>query len=127
MTDLRLDIAVADAKRVDLSERAAELVQIELDLHDRQRLLRLLPLARRRVDGLGHVLEHEVQVELVRLQKKGRTRQIDDATPRCRDERRHDDSDRASSHDDDKKRQHHHDDDNERSDERRAHEEDCLD
>ena len=70
MTDLRLDIAVADAKRVDLSERAAELVQIELDLHDRQRLLRLLPLARLRVDGLGHVLEHEVQVELVRLQKR---------------------------------------------------------
>lgn len=64
---LGLDIAVADANRVDVGERAEELVHIQLDVVHRHCLLELGVVSRRAVDRFGNVFEHEVQVDFVLL------------------------------------------------------------
>jgi hypothetical protein len=58
---------VADALRVDVCERAEELVDVELDFEDGHNRLHLVEVARRTVHGLGNELKHEIQVDLVLL------------------------------------------------------------
>jgi hypothetical protein len=71
---LRLDVAVADAPRVQVRERAAHLVHVELD-DDARDARRVLLQARvvlgHLVHGVGDELEHEVQVHLVFLRRGG--------------------------------------------------------
>ena len=64
---LGLDVAMADADGVDVRERAEELVHVELDLELGHGLLELDVVPRGAVDGLGDVLEDEVEVDLVLL------------------------------------------------------------
>lgn len=64
---LRLDVPVADAQAVDVCQGSGELVDVELDVEEGHRLLGLLVLPGHGVDGLGDVLQDEVQVELFGL------------------------------------------------------------
>lgn len=64
---LRLDIAMADAEGVDVSEGPGELVEVELDEEHRQRLLALVVRPRHAVHGFRHELQHQVKVQFVRL------------------------------------------------------------
>lgn len=64
---LRLDVAMADALRMDVGERSEELVDVELDLEYRHGRLHLVEKSRRSVDGLRHELLDEVQVHFILL------------------------------------------------------------
>ena len=64
---LRLDVAMADALRVDVGERTEKLVDVKLDLEDRHRRLQLVEVTRGTIDGLGHVFQDQVQVHLIPL------------------------------------------------------------
>lgn len=64
---LRLDVAMADAQGVDVRERSGELIQVKLHQDDGERLLALVVLPRNAVDSLRYKLQHEVQVQLIRL------------------------------------------------------------
>jgi hypothetical protein len=58
---------VADALRVDVGERAEELVDVELDFEDRHDRLHLVEVARSPVDGFGDEFEDQVEVDFVLL------------------------------------------------------------
>jgi hypothetical protein len=58
---------MADALRVDVGERAEQLVDVELDLEDGHDRLHLVEVARGAVDSLGHKLEDEVEVHFILL------------------------------------------------------------
>jgi len=64
---LRLDVAVADALRVDLGHRAEHLPALELHQHQRQVLLVLGLGARDARDRVGYELRDRVQLQLVLL------------------------------------------------------------
>lgn len=64
---LGLDVAVADALGVYVGEGAEELVDVELDFQDGHGGLHLVEIPRGAVDGLGDVLLHEIEVDLVLL------------------------------------------------------------
>lgn len=64
---LRLDVAVADALRMDVCKGAEELVDVEFHFEYRHRGLELVEMARGTVDGLGHEFEHQVQVYFIFL------------------------------------------------------------
>jgi len=57
---LGLDIPMADALRVDVGERAEELVNVQLDLEDGHDRLQLVEVARGTVDRLGDEFEDEI-------------------------------------------------------------------
>lgn len=58
---------MADALRVDIGERAEELVDEELHLEDRHDGLHLVKVARRTVYGLRNELQDEIEVNLIFL------------------------------------------------------------
>lgn len=64
---LRLDVAVADALRVDVGQSAEELVNVQLDLEDWHCRLHLVEETGRSVDRLRHKLLNQVQVHFVLL------------------------------------------------------------
>lgn len=64
---LWLNIAVADALRVDVGESAEKLVNVELDLKDWHGGLHLVEISRRAVDGLWNEFLDQVEVNLVLL------------------------------------------------------------
>ena len=65
---LWLDVSVADALRVDVGERAEELVDVELDLEYGHRGLHLIEIPRGAIDGLWHELEDEIEIDFILLQ-----------------------------------------------------------
>ena len=64
---LGFDVPVADSLRVDVGERAEQLVDVELDFEDGHDRLHLVEVARSAVNRLGNKLEHEIQIHLVLL------------------------------------------------------------
>lgn len=60
-------ITVANADRVDVCERAQELVHIELDLQHRHRLFKLDIMTRCAINSFWDVFKDEVQVDLIFL------------------------------------------------------------
>ena len=64
---LGLDVPMTDALRVDIGERAEELVYVELDFEDRHNGLHLVEVARCTVHSLRDELEHKIEVHLVLL------------------------------------------------------------
>lgn len=64
---LGLDVAMADADRVDVGQGAEELIHVQLDELWRHVLLELDVVTQGAVDGLRDILHHEVQVDLVFL------------------------------------------------------------
>mmetsp|Transcript_8210 Transcript_8210/g.26446 ORF Transcript_8210/g.26446 Transcript_8210/m.26446 type:complete len:496 (+) Transcript_8210:183-1670(+) len=64
---LRLDVAVADAEGVDVGERAAKLVHVQLQVQQREDLLGLCVVARESVHSLGHKVHHKVEVRVICL------------------------------------------------------------
>ena len=64
---LRLDVAMAHAKRVNISKRAAELVRVKLHVQRGELLLGLRILARDAVNGPRDEIHHEVEVRLIGL------------------------------------------------------------
>mmetsp|Transcript_9353 Transcript_9353/g.23285 ORF Transcript_9353/g.23285 Transcript_9353/m.23285 type:complete len:346 (+) Transcript_9353:247-1284(+) len=64
---LRLDVAMAHAERMNVRERAAELVRVQLHVQQREGLLGFGVVPRHAVHGLRDEVHHEVQVGLVRL------------------------------------------------------------
>mmetsp|Transcript_15888 Transcript_15888/g.18402 ORF Transcript_15888/g.18402 Transcript_15888/m.18402 type:complete len:329 (-) Transcript_15888:80-1066(-) len=68
---LRLDVAVADAQRVDVRQRPEHLVRVELHEQDRHALLHLHVVPHDPVDGLGDVVHDHVEVDFVRLVAAG--------------------------------------------------------
>ena len=64
---VRLDVAVADAPRVDVLERAERLPQVRADVVDGEALPPLVVLEGDRADRLGQEVHHEVEVDLVLL------------------------------------------------------------
>lgn len=64
---LRLDVAVADALRVDVRQGPEELVDVELHLEDGHRSLELVEESRRPIDGFRDEFLHQIQVHLVLL------------------------------------------------------------
>ena len=61
---------MADALRVNVRERAEQLVDVEFHLEDRHDGLHLVEVARGAVDGLGNEFEYEVEVDFVLLRLK---------------------------------------------------------
>lgn len=55
---LRLDVPVADAQRVDVGQAAEQLVHVQLDEADGDRLLGPAVVAGHLVDRLGNILQH---------------------------------------------------------------------
>lgn len=82
-----LNVPVADTLRVNVGERAEELVDVQLDFEDGHNRLHLVEVARSTVHGLRNKLEHEIQVHLVFLWLKrlatrnARTRLLADTYP----------------------------------------------
>lgn len=78
---------MADTLRVNVGERAEELVDVQLDFEDGHNRLHLVEVARSTVHGLGNELKHEIQVHLVFLWLKrlatrnARTRLLADTYP----------------------------------------------
>lgn len=64
---LRLDVAVADALRVNVRQGAEELVGVELHLNHGHGSLHFVEVARRAVDGLGDIFENQVEVHFILL------------------------------------------------------------
>lgn len=64
---LWLDVAVANALRMDVSQGPEELVDVELDFENRHRGLHLVEEAGSTVDGLGNELLHQIEIHLVLL------------------------------------------------------------
>lgn len=64
---LRLDIAMADAERVNVRQGPCELVEVQLHEEHRKRLLALVVSPRHAVHRLRHELQDQVKVQLVRL------------------------------------------------------------
>jgi len=64
---LWLDVSVADSLGMDVGERAEELVDVQLDLEDRHGGLELVEMAAGAVDGLRHILKHQIQIYLILL------------------------------------------------------------
>ena len=62
---LWLDVSVADPLRVDISERAEELVDVQLDFENGHDRLHLVEVARGPVDSLWNEFEHEVEVHFI--------------------------------------------------------------
>lgn len=58
---------MADPLGVDVSQRAEQLVDVDLDLQDRHRGLHLVEEPGSTVHGLGDKLEYEVKVDLILL------------------------------------------------------------
>ena len=67
---LWLDVAVADALRVDIGKGAEELIDVELHFEYGHCSLHLVEIARCPVHGFGNVFEYEIQVDLVLLSAK---------------------------------------------------------
>ena len=67
---MRLDVSVADALRVNVGERAEQLVDVKLDLENWHGGLHLIEKARCPVDGLGDVLLDEIEVDFVFLRQR---------------------------------------------------------
>lgn len=64
---LRLDVAVTDADCVDVGQATEQLVHVQLDLQHRHGLLDPGIVSSSTVNGLGDILEHEVQENLILL------------------------------------------------------------
>lgn len=58
---------MTDANGVNVRERAHELVHVQFDLQHWHRLLEFDIVPRRAVNGLGHIFQNKVQVDLVFL------------------------------------------------------------
>ncbi len=58
---------MADALRVDIRERAEELVDVKLDLENRHGRLHFVEIARSAVDSFWDELKDEVEVHLIFL------------------------------------------------------------
>lgn len=61
---------MADALGVDISKRAKELVGVQLDFENGHGSLHLVEKARGAIDGLGNIFEHQVEVNLVLLERQ---------------------------------------------------------
>mmetsp|Transcript_8606 Transcript_8606/g.23343 ORF Transcript_8606/g.23343 Transcript_8606/m.23343 type:complete len:211 (-) Transcript_8606:297-929(-) len=64
---LRLDVPVADTLAVDVRQRPQHLVHVELDQENRHALVRPNVVLIDLVHGIRHVLQHQVQVQIVRV------------------------------------------------------------
>jgi len=64
---LGLDVSVADTLRVDVGERAEQLIDVKLDLENGHGGLHLVEVARCAVDGFRDEFENEVKVDLIFL------------------------------------------------------------
>ena len=64
---LRLDVAVTYPQGVYVRQRAAQLVQVQLDVQQRQLHPVFLVPSTDRIDRLGYEFQHEVQVQFIRL------------------------------------------------------------
>lgn len=60
---LRFDVTMADPLRVDVRERAEELVDVDFDLKNGHCSLQLIEVAGGAVYSLGDILEDEIQVD----------------------------------------------------------------
>jgi len=58
---------MADALRVNISEGAEELVDVELDLEDWHGCLHLVEISRSPVNSLGDIFLYEIQVDFILL------------------------------------------------------------
>jgi hypothetical protein len=64
---LRLDVAVAYSLRMDVGQRAEQLVDVQLDLEHGHDGLELAEVSRGAIDGFRDVFQDQVQVDLVSL------------------------------------------------------------
>lgn len=64
---LGLDVAMANALRVDVGEGTEQLVSVQLDFQNGHGRLHLVEEARRAIDCLGDVFLDQVQIDLVLL------------------------------------------------------------
>ena len=73
---LRLDVAVTDTLRVNVRQRAEELVNVEFDFERGHGGLHLVEVARCAVNRFGHVFEDKVEVDLFFLRGRRLDRAI---------------------------------------------------
>ena len=66
---LGFDISMADALRVDVGERAEQLVDVELDFQNRHGGLHLVEVPRSAIHGLRYELQDKVEIHLVFLRR----------------------------------------------------------
>ena len=66
---LWLDVAMADALRMNICEGTEELVDVELDFENWHGCLHLVEISRCPVDGLGDKFLYEVEVDFILLPK----------------------------------------------------------
>ena len=66
---LWLDVAMADALRVDVCEGTEELVDVELDFEGWHGRLHLVEISRSPVDGFRDIFLYEVEVDFILLPK----------------------------------------------------------
>ena len=64
---LRLDVAMADADRVDVHERAQQLVHVQFDLEHGHGLLELSIVAACAIHGFRNIFENKVEIHFVFL------------------------------------------------------------
>lgn len=67
---MRLDVTVTDADCVDVGQASEQLVYVQLDLQHGHRLLDPGIVSRSTVDGLGDILEHEVEENFILLYRQ---------------------------------------------------------
>ena len=67
----QIDVTVTDTLGVYVGQAPEELVHVHLDVDDRDDQLGLGEVAGHSVHRLGHILQHQIQIQLVLLESQG--------------------------------------------------------